>query len=115
MSEITAQPAQSPRRARRKRVLMKSVVADVSGTRLFDCTILDVSEDGARIALPAKCELPGIYYLINVPARLAYEGVTVWRNSNRVGVRFATAIPVTGKTDPALAFLRRLWLQAATA
>jgi hypothetical protein len=113
MSQAQIQRTELARRTRRKRVLMQSVIADVSGSHLFDCTILDVSDEGARIRLSAKYELPKIYYLINVPARLAYEAVTVWRNSTQVGVRFAKTIPVAATTDPALAFLRRLWLQAA--
>jgi hypothetical protein len=113
MNQTERRPAQSARRTRRKRVLMKGVIADASGTYLFDCTFLDVSEDGARIRLPDKCELPAIYFLVNVPARLGYEALTVWRNSGKVGVRFARVIPVTGGTDPSLAFLRRLWLRAA--
>lgn len=113
MSETLSRPAELPRRVRRKRVLLKSVIADRSGARLFDCTILDVSDDGARIRLSDKCELPAVYYLINVPARLAHEVLTIWRNNTQVGVRFVTTIPVTAATDPALRFLRRLWLQAA--
>jgi hypothetical protein len=112
MTEVRSQRVESARRTRRKRVLMNGVIADISGKRLFDCTLVDISEDGARIRLPAKCQLPASYYLINVPARLAYQAVTVWRNSAQVGIRFANIIPVSGGNDPALVFLRRLWFQA---
>jgi hypothetical protein len=113
MTEAQTQRTELARRSRRKRVLMKGVIADTSGKRLFDCTFVDVSEDGARIRLPSKCELPTIFYLINVKARLAYESAVAWRNAGQVGIRFANTIPISGDSDPNLAFLRRLWIQAA--
>jgi hypothetical protein len=114
MDEADLQSVESPRRARRKRVLMAGVISDLPGTRHFNCTILDITDEGARILLLAKFELPPVFYLINVPARLAYEGVKVWRKGDKTGVRFARTIPLTGKADPAHALLCRLWLQAAT-
>src|SRR2546423_7406863 len=114
MGEAVSQSPDCPRRARRKRVLLRGVISDLPGTRHFDCTFRDLTDEGARIQLPAKCETPAIYYLINVPARLAYEAVTVWRKGDEAGVRFARIIRLTAAADPALAFLCRLWLEAAT-
>lgn len=69
---------------------------------------------GARILVPAKCDLPAIYYLINVPARHAYEALTVWRKGDRAGIRLARIIPpYRGTPNPHMAFLCRLGHQAA--
>ena len=113
MGEATSESALAARRARRKRVLMRALISDLPGTRHFNCTIVDLNDEGARIQVPAKFELPLAFYLINVPARLAYEGVRVWRKGDKAGVRFSRMIPLTS-ADPAHAFLCRLWLQAAT-
>lgn len=104
----------TPRRARRKRVLMVGVICDLSGTRLCDCTFLDISDEGARIRLSARCDIPAIFFLINVRGRRAYEAVSAWREDGQAGVRFARTIALTSICDPAHAFLCRIWLEAAT-
>jgi PilZ domain len=56
-----------------------------------ECTIMNISEGGALVAIPAGCVLPDQFMLIP-PSRLCR---VAWRNGNYVGVAFQTEEPFT--------------------
>lgn len=100
------------RGARRKRVLMSAVLCDDKGRQIQDCTLRDVSESGARIGF-ARTRLPiGDMFLIDIRARVAHHAKLVWHNGLEAGIAFTGTTPLSG--DPALGFLRKLWLERAT-
>ena len=98
----------------RKRVLLTGIIALVDGGRHFDCTIRDLSETGARV-VPAKgAQLPLEFYLINIRDRVAYDAKLVRSDGAEAGIVFKKTFPLSQLNDPALGFLKRLWLSKAT-
>jgi invasion protein IalB len=55
---------------------------------VIDCKILDLSETGARVALPAGVELPDLFQLQIDSSRILGPAEVVWRDQHQVGVRF---------------------------
>jgi hypothetical protein len=58
----------------------------------YECTIVDISQGGAQLAIPADCVLPDEFMLIP-PSRLCR---IAWRKEDRVGVAFQAEAPFTG-------------------
>src|ERR1700760_1757089 len=97
----------------RKSVLLTGIVAFDGGQRYFDCTIRDLSETGARIVAAKGARIPEAFYLINVRDRTAYEARRVRADTGGPGIHFSKTLPLSGLTDPALGFLKKLWLSRA--
>ena len=109
-----APPPPAERRPKtRKRVLLTGIVAYGNGAHSFLCTIRNLSETGARLAVGNSAQFPSDFYLINIRDRVAYEAQLVWNKGNEIGVAFKATLPLAGITDPALAFLKQLWLTKA--
>jgi hypothetical protein len=107
-------PPMAERRPKmRKRVLLTGIIAYDEGAHSFHCTIRNLSESGARLAVTDNALFPSDFYLINVRDRVAYDAKLVWNKRSEIGVTFKATIPLASITDPALAFLKRLWLAKA--
>jgi hypothetical protein len=98
---------------RRKTVLLPAVIACEGGKHKCDCTIRDLTEAGARVAFPANTEFPARIFLINIPDRIVYDAQTIWCGKSEVGLAFVKTRPLKEISDPALGFLRRLWMERA--
>ena len=107
-------PPMAERRPKtRKRVLLTGIIAYDDGAHSFHCTIRNLSESGARLAVANSTFFPSNFYLINIRDRVAYDAKLVWNKSSEIGVTFKAVIPLASITDPQLAFLKRLWLSKA--
>lgn len=98
----------------RKQVLLTGLLASVDGAHSVDCTIRDLSETGARIVAARGVQFPPYFYLINVRDRVAYEARLIRSDGLEAGVVFGKTLPLSGLSDPALGFLKRMWLSKAT-
>ena len=112
-ANLDAPPPAERRPKTRKRVLLTGIVAYANGAHSFHCTIRNLSETGARLAVGNNAQFPSDFFLINIRDRVAYEAKLVWNRGNEIGVTFKKALPLAGITDPALAFLKQLWLTKA--
>jgi hypothetical protein len=113
-NDVNDIPPPAERRPKaRKRVLLTGIVAYDDGAHSFHCTIRNLSETGARLAMGNNTLFPSDFYLINVRDRVAYEATMVWNRGTEIGVTFKAALPLSGITDPRLAFLKQLWLTKA--
>jgi hypothetical protein len=54
-----------------------------------DCAILNISETGACILVPASAAIPDVFRLAVDFDPNAYACKVVWRSGNRIGVSFA--------------------------
>lgn len=107
-------PPMAERRPKaRQRVLLTGIIAYDEGVHSLHCTIRNLSENGARLAITGRTLLPAHFYLINIRDRVAYDAKLVWSKSGEIGVTFNSATPLASITDPRLAFLKRLWLTKA--
>jgi len=97
----------------RKRVLLTGIVAYGNGAHSFHCTIRNLSETGARLGVGSNAQFPSDFYLINIRDRVAHDVKLAWNKGTEIGVSFKSTIPLGDITDPALAFLKQLWLTKA--
>jgi hypothetical protein len=97
----------------RKRVLLRGCVVYSSGSHYFNCSIKDISEAGARIAIAEDQLCPDRVHLINITQQIAYEGTVIWRKRREIAISFERSFPVSEPPGPSLAYLRRIWVERA--
>ncbi len=75
------------RQAPRKRVKEWARIVFDEGRRVHKCTILDISEGGARLCI-GNLEAPALLYLYRKSTGCFHEAAVVNRSSQFIGVRF---------------------------
>jgi len=83
------------RRWRRQRVLFSGLGFVPQTHSTFDCTIKDLSESGARIAIRTDAVVPRRFLLINVKSHMAYEVQIVRRKERDFGLKILRPIELT--------------------
>ena len=111
--DSAGKPAERRPKSRRQ-VLLTGIIASPGGDSSVDCTIRDLSETGARVIAAKGAQFPPTFYLINIRDRVAYEARVVRSEGLEAGVVFQKTLPLSGLTDPALGFLKRMWMSKAT-
>jgi hypothetical protein len=89
----------------RRRVLLPAIIVYAQGLHHFECAIRDLSDCGARLAVPRTAQFPSSIYLVNVRDMQAHDARLVRRVGTEVGLRLIRAIDLA---DPNFAFLARL-------
>ena len=60
------------------------------GSRLLTCTLVDISESGAKLSVEEADQLPEKFSLrLSRYGQPRFDCRTVWRNANMIGVTFA--------------------------
>jgi hypothetical protein len=109
-----SQPPPAERRpSPRSRVLLSGIVAYGKGAYSFDCAFRNLSATGARIVVGKNMQFPSEFFLINIRDRVAYDCKLVWNKGGEVGVAFKATISLSSIADPALGYLKKLWLAKA--
>jgi len=106
-------PAAERRPSPRSRVLLSGIVVYGDGAYSFDCAFRNLSATGARLAMGKNMQFPSQFFLINIRDRVAYDCEVVWNKAGEVGVTFKATIGLSTITDPALGYLKKLWLAKA--
>jgi hypothetical protein len=92
------------------------------GGRLFyglaglsiDCVIRDISEHGARVAVPsAAWRAPKEIHLLSLREGKVYSGQVVWNRGRYLGLNFSEVRPAEALADPMLAPIKAAWAQQA--
>ena len=99
---------------RRRDVLLPGLLACDGGKQVLHCTIRDLTESGARIVLNRQPQFPAALYLINLRDRTTHEAKVTWCGTAEAGLGFCKSFGLNEITDPALGFLRRIWMNHAT-
>ena len=108
--------AQTPRGRERRRSTRRSVTL---GGRLFyglcglsiDCVVRDLSEHGARIAVPqASWKAPVDIQLLSVREGRLYRGKVVWNRGRYLALDFSDVLDLAETNDPAVDPMRAAWL-----
>lgn len=108
------QGATEKRDTRRRRVISFGLVVPDEKHPGLDCTIRDLSEDGARISFARNVTLPERFWLIDVRERTAFDVKLAWRIDLEAALTFRRSIALSRIADPQLVFLKILWLKHAT-
>ncbi len=94
------------RRRARQRTRQSGVVLD--GDTQIECTIVDQSETGAKLAL--KIALPPQFHLIRLKTGECHEARLVWSDDKHSGVAFLASYALAEPTEnPKLKRLRLAW------
>ncbi len=109
----TPNAADKRRKGGRKRVLLGGKVVYNEGNASLDCTIVDVSETGARIRLPRGQGVPSHVYLIDIRNHRAHEATIAWLKPPLAGLRFEKSYAFDASLPERLGYLRRVWIEAA--
>jgi hypothetical protein len=86
------------RKTARRRVLKVGKIIFADGMRLIDCTIRDMSDNGARLLIANIVGLPDAFHLFEKSSGMVYRASVVWRQPAAVGVKFDG--PPTNIHDP---------------
>ena len=108
----SAPPPAERRPKRRNCVLLGGLISFADGAHSFNCSIRDITDTGARIAIGDQ-NVPFSFYLINIRDRLVHDAQVIWNSGVEIGVVFNKTIPIDEIVDPAQSYLRNLWLSQA--
>jgi hypothetical protein len=112
-SPATPDGAGNRRKGGRKRVLLGGKIVYHDGNTALDCTILDVSETGARIRLSRGQGVPSRVYLIDIRSHRAHEVTIAWFKPPLAGLRFEKSYVFDASLPEHLGYLRKIWIEAA--
>ena len=88
------------------------------GGRLFfglaglsiDCVIRDISDHGARIAVPsAAWKAPKDIHLLSLREGKVYSGRVMWNRGRYLGLNFSQVQPAEAIVDPMMQPIRKAW------
>ncbi len=101
--------ADEQRRSRRPRVLLAGRIVYGEAQLTVDCSIRDLTPEGARLKLAGTAVLPQKVSLIELGPGLAHECEVSWRRMPEIGVRFLSTQSLKGEPAPDPSPLKRLW------
>ena len=56
--------------------------------RVIDCTIRDMSDNGARLLIANSVGVPETFHLFEKSSGMVYPTTVVWRQPSAIGVKF---------------------------
>jgi hypothetical protein len=92
------------RPAPRRRVIWRGRGVHPGGD--FECTIRDLSDTGARIAVRGAPMIPSRFHLVNVTTRTVHDVKVVWNDGKALGLKFLASFPADAIVDPELDYLK---------
>ncbi len=102
------------RSTRRPRTLLTGKIVYGADSLTLDCTIRNLTEQGASLVLPDGAWAPQNFYLLELRNGMCHECETAWRKAPRVGVKIVRSFSVAEqRADTAeTRLLHRLWASA---
>jgi len=76
------------RKIARRRVLKVGKIIFADGMRVLDCTIRDMSDQGARLLIANTVGIPDTFHLFEKSSAMIYPSTVVWRQPSAIGVKF---------------------------
>lgn len=96
--------------AGRRRAFLSGMIVSGDGMQSVGCTVRDISQSGARIALPRATVVPARFFLLTSRQPTAWVARIVWRNATHAGLGFEAEHRLSPDMDPRLHFLWNLYL-----
>lgn len=103
------EPYADRRSSQRRKAFLPAKVVDSDGACTVDCTIRDISDDGAGVEFATDHIVPNQLYLIEMRSGTAYQAEVKWRRPRRVGLRFLQTISLRGTVPEDVRHLKQLW------
>ncbi|HEX3486259.1 MAG TPA: PilZ domain-containing protein [Micropepsaceae bacterium] len=97
------------RRSPRKRTLLGGKVIYGDDNRVRDCTIRDISQKGARIALAQGEIIPTSVFLLDRRNATVHEAKVTWIKAPNFGLRFVNSYSLDSELPPELQHIKRIW------
>jgi PilZ domain len=73
----------------RERVQFQALIDIGGGSHPLNCTVMDVSEGGARIKVSSPAKLPNDFWLVITKDRMKRRQCQiVWRSKSQIGVKY---------------------------
>ena len=101
------------RKAVRKKVLVSGKIIWAEGAHVLDCSIIDISATGARVALHAQQTMPETVFLLDMANRTAHKATVVSQRADGFGLKFLNSQKLADMTAPEMRYLKRIYLDAA--
>lgn len=95
----------------RARALLAGKIVVMDGHISTDCTVIDSSENGARVRLPASVLLRPPLGLLLIRDGVFFDAEMAWRRSDEAGLAFTARHDLETDTDRSLKVVRTLWAQ----
>ena len=76
------------RKTPRRRVLKEGKIIFADGMRVIDCTIRDMSDQGARLLIANSVGVPETFHLFEKSSGMIYPATVIWRQPSSIGVKF---------------------------
>jgi hypothetical protein len=77
-----------------------------------DCTIRDLTENGARVRIGTSLVIDDRVWLIHLRAGIAHWSLVAWRNPPDFGLQFLEQIDLRKLSSGPNHHLRRLWIDS---
>jgi hypothetical protein len=90
------------RRSLREKVQFAAWIDVGNGAAQRDCTVVDVSEDGARIMVASPAELPQEFYLVLSKHGTRRRCRLVWRSDEEVGMSYLGPLEFVRLSAPSI-------------
>lgn len=81
-------PPKEARKKNRRRTLLGGKIVSKDGVYSCDCSIRDISSDGARINISSAVTIASPFFLVDHTSQVMFEAQIVWRNRANAGLRF---------------------------
>jgi hypothetical protein len=111
MTSASVSQSVDRRRAGRQRALLAGKLANEDATTTIDCTIRNISADGAMIETTTPHLIPGQLHLVQIKEGIAWDATVIWRRGNRIGLALGDRHDLRETTEKQLRALRAIWSQ----
>ena len=93
-SSLAAHPPSVEKRARQRRWRLEGArLGALDGGFSLPCTIVDMTEDGARVRVPEPLHMPSRICLFDTRERIVYAADLVWSGPPEYGLKFVGKSP----------------------
>ncbi len=113
MTSVTPSKSVERRGRLRQRALLAGKLANEDATATIDCTIRNISADGAMIETTTPHLIPNQMHLVQIKEGIAWDCEVVWRRGNRIGLALKDRHDLRETTEKSLKALRAIWSQMA--
>ena len=87
MTQVTF--ADEQRTTKRQRVLKKGLIVLANNSSTIDCTIRNMSDEGAKILCGDQYAVPNEFRFVTLSDNLVREAKVIWRRGDQIGISFS--------------------------